>query len=106
MFPEPELSAEIGNVPLPPVLAVSVHLLSLPVVPVSKFPEILLQTTPAVAGDAADAVPAKLSERTETGNAHKATTPRTRRMYFPLTRGFPPLLWIDPPSQAPGRVLV
>ena len=45
MFPDPVPSAAIGNVPLPPVLAVSVQPLSFPVVPVKELPEIFLQTT-------------------------------------------------------------
>src|ERR1700722_1020932 len=99
IVPEPEVSAATGKVPFVPVLGLSEHFETVPVVP-PMFPAIFLQVTSVVAFCAADAVPANPTAMAEAGSAQMATMENMRRMYFPLTRGKLPLLWIDSSSQA------
>jgi hypothetical protein len=99
IVPEPDVRAATGKVPLVPVLGLSEHFETVPVVP-PMFPAIFLQVTAGTAFCAADAVPANPIATAEAGSAQMATMEIMRRMYFPLTRGKLPLLWIDSSSQA------
>jgi len=90
IVPEPVVRLELENVPLDPVLALSLHLESVPVV--AMFPASALHTMLVVAGVLAEAGPTKPTVTTEIGSAQRAITEKARRIYFPLAGGRSPLV--------------